>query len=532
MAKKPLNGLDGCATCAMLLVLLLLLSCGGDFTLANAEDGLLMSNNTITPELVYYWTNGTLNFTFPDNATESFYFSQNLWRDCIPNGLKTSSNGTMYVSLRRGGLCPVTLAVIETSTSSSSPLLSPFPSWEYNLGGVNDSTPTFQSLNNLMPWRNDGEEALQSVLGFEIDPCDRMWILDQGISSDLPSLPGFAKLLVWDLKTNSLIRKYVFTEDVISLNNSFLDDISVDLVNNFAYITDAGVPTSSDGLQLFSNQTKGGLIVYDYDNNNAWRVLDSHPSVQPLTDYWLIANQEKVSFNAPAKVGADGTGLSMDTLTYYYTVLSGTKVYAIPTASLRNQSLTADQLASEVVVVGDMNSAAGGILFGSDDVLYVTDLSDSAVKSVGVQPIRNGLDVQIISQDSRMEWPDGLGFDNNGNLILISNQLERFLNNQTVTMFGLWRIQVGCSSYMQDWAPLCPRPVFTSTPTANPTKTPTTPSASLSLSGSDLSAERLYFDLAIAFGGLSGVLLITTLGFALLWRRDSQTTLYETPLEA
>jgi len=55
-------------------------------------------------------------------------------------------------------------------------------------------------------------------------------------------------------------------------------------------ITNTNLP---DGLQLYSNQTKGALIVYDYENNNAWRVLDSHPSVQPLEDYWLIGESLK-----------------------------------------------------------------------------------------------------------------------------------------------------------------------------------------------------------------------------------------------
>jgi hypothetical protein len=36
---------------------------------------------------------------------------------------------------------------------------------------------------------NDGQNAIQSVLGFEIDALDRMWILDQGRVNDVPGVP-------------------------------------------------------------------------------------------------------------------------------------------------------------------------------------------------------------------------------------------------------------------------------------------------------------------------------------------------------
>jgi hypothetical protein len=52
--------------------------------------------------------------------------------------------------------------------------LQAFPSWD---------------MNNPL----DGQSSLQSVLGFEIDSQDRMWILDQG---RVDNVPGVAKLIV------------------------------------------------------------------------------------------------------------------------------------------------------------------------------------------------------------------------------------------------------------------------------------------------------------------------------------------------
>jgi hypothetical protein len=76
------------------------------------------------------------------------------------------SRGRVFVSTPRWkpGV-PATLSLVQ-----SNGILQPFPSWEMNQVG-NAST-------------------LQSVLGFEIDPYDRLWVLDQGRVSGQPLQSG------------------------------------------------------------------------------------------------------------------------------------------------------------------------------------------------------------------------------------------------------------------------------------------------------------------------------------------------------
>ena len=129
-------------------------------------------------------------------------------------------------------------------------VLQPFPSWDMN--------------------REGDADALQSVLGFEIDPLDRVWILDQGKVNGSAAQPGAIKLVVWDIRQDVELIRYVFSDEEASLQDSFLcalssvrrnslpfrNDIVVDVIHNFAYITDSGVPANS------SRPMRPGLLVF------------------------------------------------------------------------------------------------------------------------------------------------------------------------------------------------------------------------------------------------------------------------------
>jgi hypothetical protein len=429
----------------------------------------------ITPILRNAWANGILDFTFPTQADRDYYLQQKLYLSCIPNGLKMGPNGDVFVSIRRGGNCPVTFAKMLPNYQ-----LQPYPSWEAN-GGVpsHDTPPT--------PWRQDPGK-LQSVLGFEIDPCNRVWILDQGISGPNPAPVDGAKLLVYDLDNDNLLRRHNFPPTVVIRDNSFLDDVSVDLVHNFLYITDAGVPSGvypTGG--LFSNNTRGGIIVYDIKKDLSWRILDGHMSVQPDPfPFYPEAAGEKIGKNDRVNIGADGAGLTADANTFYYTALTSQRIWRIPTAVLRaSQGMQVPQIAADVtLVVAATGSIAGGILSSNDGSLYLTDLTNSAVKRLVELPSNepctaegcpaSTIMLDSIATDPRMQWPDGLGFTINGSLILFANQLQHVINGEPVTEFTLWELPLNerngvSGSYMQNWVSMCD----TNDPFANPPDTDT-----------------------------------------------------------
>ncbi len=76
-----------------------------------------------------------------------------------------------------------------------------FPSWEWNQAG--------------------NVHVLQSVLGYEIDEYNRMWLLDQGKIAYAPSPEGSQKLIVWDLNTNRMIDSIIIPNEIAPYRTSF-----------------------------------------------------------------------------------------------------------------------------------------------------------------------------------------------------------------------------------------------------------------------------------------------------------------------
>ncbi|GGG14804.1 hypothetical protein GCM10010916_34610 [Paenibacillus abyssi] len=77
------------------------------------------------------------------------------WKKCMPAGIKVDQRGNFYVSVPRWALgVPSTMNRIVNKNGVA--VLEAFPSWEWNEPG--------------------NANVLQSVLGYEIDEYNRMWI--------------------------------------------------------------------------------------------------------------------------------------------------------------------------------------------------------------------------------------------------------------------------------------------------------------------------------------------------------------------
>ena len=91
--------------------------------------------------------------------------------------------------------------------------------------------------------------ALQSVLGYEIDEHNRMWILDQGKIAYNPSPEESQKLIIWDLAAVSTVivgatKTEQLDDNLKSLDivldetlGSHLDEISGDFVHAKPFAT-------------------------------------------------------------------------------------------------------------------------------------------------------------------------------------------------------------------------------------------------------------------------------------------------------
>ena len=99
-----------------------------------------------------------------------------------------------------------------------------------------------------------------------------MWILDTGALNFYFSNEytwNTPRLLIYDLTVNppQLLQEYSFPSDIAPEGDTFLNDLVIDVINNFAFISD------STG--------NGGLYAYDFTSNTARFWTDNTTQIEP-----------------------------------------------------------------------------------------------------------------------------------------------------------------------------------------------------------------------------------------------------------
>src|SRR5260370_5143339 len=117
-------------------------------------------------------------------------------------------------------------------------------------------TPYPNAAWNNFSEQGDGKSEWISVQALWVDKSDHLWALDSSLSKvDQERLPP--KLVEFDLSTNRVIRQYDFN-GMVSAKDS-LNDVRVDTVHDYAYLTNAA--------------NKGSLVVLDLKTGEARQVL-------------------------------------------------------------------------------------------------------------------------------------------------------------------------------------------------------------------------------------------------------------------
>ncbi len=294
----------------------------------------------------------------------------------------------------------MTLGVLRTDLSTDEVwMIEPFPSWV------------------------DNRYKFRSVLGFEIDRNSQLWVTDQGRTNGGPVAEVDAvRVRVYDLlDENRSTMNLVLNPLVAPPQTAFINDIVVDADLGFAYLTDSGIPATNSTLPA-----RGGLIVVavgaDAAGASAWRVLDSHVSVQP--DPQLAPVVENVTYEG--RVGADSLALCNASATLVFAPLSSRTLYAVPTFLLRDPSARDADLRGAVVALGPKGSISDGFACDRANNLYISSLEDNTVRGGSLDLFTGAVPLPILASD--VLWPDTFGFDNTiGSVLVLSNRLDRFL---------------------------------------------------------------------------------------------------------
>ena len=305
-------------------------------------------------------------------------------------GFKIDREGNYYLSVPRWAP-GIPATVNKVQVVDGKPMLTAYPNWEMNqIGDPN---------------------ALQSVLGWEIDELNRAWFLDQGHIEGKPCIDGAQKLVCWDLTTNQLVESIKIPDHIASYEASFLNDVMVDNTNVFVYIADSGI---------FTDPLQGGLIVYNMRTKELRRILHQHGSTQDAPDYWFKIAGKPVWKDRPMRTGADGIALSADRKTLYWCALTARHLYAVDTAVIQDFARPHAEIEAAVVDLGDKGTNTDGMGADNHGLIYYTMLEG---QGIGAYDPKAKSYTTLIT-DERMVWVDGMTFDNKGNLIFNTNRLH------------------------------------------------------------------------------------------------------------
>jgi sugar lactone lactonase YvrE len=200
------------------------------------------------------------------------------------------------------------------------------------------------------------------------------------------------KLVEFDLSGNRVIRQYDF-KGVVSAKDS-LNDVRVDTVHDFAYLTNAG--------------NKGSLVVLDLKTGLARQVLvgDRSTFADP-SQYLMIGNEAALRPDGSAvAIQADGIALSPDAQWLYYRPLTDHNYWRVPTAALRDARLSDAQLSGKVEYLGS-SVLSGELIMDAGGTLYGGDLEHRTVVALTMTPDHKLSSKIFVSDPAKLSWADG-----------------------------------------------------------------------------------------------------------------------------
>ncbi|CAG9865465.1 unnamed protein product [Phyllotreta striolata] len=357
------------------------------------------------PNVAFKWKQ--IDFHFPStqaklDATTSKNF---IPEHNVPLGLEVHGDRIFITLPRWKQGVAASLAYILKSDKQDSPVLRPYPNWRAHDQGV--PNPEIVS-----PFR------------MRADACDRLWVLDTG-SANIVDRDGFKqvtkpKLLIYDLKTDSLIRSYTIPDDQLH-EDSFFANIAVEengCEDNFAYLGDLGQP---------------GLVVYDYKRNTSWIFKHAYFNMSPTAGHMVVAN---ISFEwsdgifGLALSDKDAEGYS----TLYFHPMTSYNEFTVSTKTLRNETLSSDPVAFKnhfklLGTRGPKSQSGVSFLHQKTGVLFYalvqlnavlcwrTCLSNYTMESQG----------RVFMNDEVMVFPNDIKVDDDDTLWVLSDKLPVFM---------------------------------------------------------------------------------------------------------
>lgn len=297
-----------------------------------------------------------------------------------------------------------------------------YPRWSDNVpvsvAEIVDGNPVPFPNKTMNSWElgKDPATYLVCVQALYVDEKNRLWILDPANPKFKGAISNGPKLLQVDLATNAVVKTYNFGPEVAP-KVSYLNDVRIDTLHEFAYITD-----SKDG----------ALIVLDLKTGEARRRLDNHPSVASEDVTLIIGGKPWLRNGEKIHVHADGIAYDPIGDFVYYQALTGRTMYRVKASSLRQFDLSDKDVEASVETVGQ-TGAADGLIFGPDGKVYISSLEHDAIRRTTPEG-----EVETVIQDKAIAWPDSFSFGPDNKLYFTTSRIHE--GAEPKGQYGIYRL--------------------------------------------------------------------------------------------
>lgn len=289
-------------------------------------------------------------------------------------------------------------------SESDSPALNPYPTWQSHRAVNPTDVPDIVSPFHI-----------------KVDRCHRLWAVDTGIEGFLNGNNSKrlspARILIYDLRTDDLIRKY---ELPVHLDNSVFSNIVVDdedCGDTFAYVADAGTPPS--------------LTVYSLKANDAWQVKHNFFNIEPMAGEFSVLG---VKFRTSDALYGLALTEKKDNgyPNLYFHALTSQHEFNVSTKFLRNKTASeASDFYGQFTVVGQRKSdeQAGSTVYDkTQKVLFYTLPNKNEIACWKTS--KNYTIVKVFNSPVEMVYPIDIKIDNMQRIWVLSNNMQQFLNGQ------------------------------------------------------------------------------------------------------
>lgn len=302
----------------------------------------------------------------------------------------------LFVSSDKSGLL---------NSSPSSPALIPYPSFAANHINVNGT--------------NEGKPIV-SVFRVTVDHCDRLWVMDTGVTDLLGEAKAITrpKILVYNLNTDELIRSYEF-KDEDKEENSFFGNIIVDsdaksCDKAYAYVPD---------IEAY------GIVSYSFETNSARRIKHNFFHFDPLAGDLKVGGVEfqwkdgifSIALTKPMEDGSR---------TAYFHCLASTKEFSVNTKVFKNKDQSKTSY-YDYKVVGDRGAdsqSSASFIDEETGVMFYSQLQKDSLNCWNTnKPLVQENLAELASNNETMIFTNDIKVDHDGYLWVLSDKLPVFI---------------------------------------------------------------------------------------------------------